>query len=560
MRRLSSFVALLLATAGLALAGPVGTADAATLTVCPSGCAYDSVGAAVAAASAGDTITVAAGTYTEPATIHVTMPLTITGAGAGATIVDGAGTASPIFDLRPGPHTGVGVITVSNMTLRNAGSGFDVVVKANNPTTDTTAMTLDSLDIDATGTSLAVYASGGPARNGAERVAPAFTMKNTTVTGQGGNAVQLDTYFGATTLRGNHLAEGSNGNSAIDVYNEYSTAQNAYPLVIDGNTSDGRLVYAQNFTSAPFNTYGGLSSIAVTNNTISNLSAADPGIFVGTASTDGALATRVGTATVTGNRIRGNGSTASAGVQIAGYVEHAAVTGNDIVGVGDAVRVSTVSGQSAGQVAVNKNRLFADTNGVANATSAAVDANGNWWGCQDGPAATTAAALAYCSRAANTGGGSIGVANWVVNTVATDKSSLAFGSNDVAHVSGTLSRLNTGATANLPDFFQGLPAAFAAAHGSVSPAAATLDGSLGAGTTYSMPSSYSSTDTVTVALDGATVGGHVVTGQPVVVPLTIKPAPLLSLVVLLGSTTGVTASVGNLFGGVLLNAWALLHF
>jgi len=544
---------------GLVLLGPTGVAGAATLTVCPSGCAYTSIGDAVGAASAGDTVSVAAGTYSEPATIHVTVPLTITGAGAGTTIVDGAGTASPIFDLRPGPHTGIGEITLSDMTLRHAGSGFDVVVKANNPTTETTAMTLDSLDIDAAGTGLAVYASGGPARSGVERVAPAFTMKNTTVTGQDGNAVQLDTYFGATTLSGNHLAEGSNGNSAIDVYNEYSTAQNAYPLVIDDNTSDGRLVYAQNFTSAPFNTYGGLSSISVTNNTISHLAAADPGIFIGTASTDGAPATRVGSATVTGNRIRGNGSAASAGVQIAGYVENAAVTGNDIVGVGDGVRVSTVSGQSAGQVTVDRNRLFADANGVANASSATVDASGNWWGCQDGPAATTAAALAYCSRVANTGTGSVGVADWVVNTVATDKSSLAFGSNDVAHVSGTLSRLNTGAAANLPDFFQGLPAAFAATHGSVSPAVAVLDGGLSAGTTYSMPSSYSSNDTVTVALDGATVDGHVVTGQPVAVPLTIKPAPLLSLTIFLGSTTGVTASVGNLFGGVLLTAWALLH-
>ena len=45
------------------LAVGVGSAAAATLKVCPSGCAYTTIPAALAAAQSGDTIQVAAGTY-----------------------------------------------------------------------------------------------------------------------------------------------------------------------------------------------------------------------------------------------------------------------------------------------------------------------------------------------------------------------------------------------------------------------------------------------------------------------------------------------------------------
>ena len=48
------------------------------LSVCPSGCAFTHIQDAISAAAPGDTISVAAGTYTET----VTIPLTVTLAGA----------------------------------------------------------------------------------------------------------------------------------------------------------------------------------------------------------------------------------------------------------------------------------------------------------------------------------------------------------------------------------------------------------------------------------------------------------------------------------------------
>jgi hypothetical protein len=72
-------------------AAAVGSSQAssATLTVCPSGCAFSQVAAAVAAAKNRDTISIAAGTYAGGFTVNVSLKLV--GGGAGKTIISGGG-------------------------------------------------------------------------------------------------------------------------------------------------------------------------------------------------------------------------------------------------------------------------------------------------------------------------------------------------------------------------------------------------------------------------------------------------------------------------------------
>src|SRR3990170_3253039 len=90
--------------------------QAATITVCASGCDHTTIQGAVNAASSGDTINVAAGTYKENVTIEV-KTLTVNGAGADSTIVDGDKSAS-VFSIRgsSGPPFSV---TLKNMTITN---------------------------------------------------------------------------------------------------------------------------------------------------------------------------------------------------------------------------------------------------------------------------------------------------------------------------------------------------------------------------------------------------------------------------------------------------------
>jgi hypothetical protein len=97
-----------------------GQASAATLTVCPIGCAFTQIGPAVAAAKNGDTISIAAGTYTGGFTVNVSVKLD--GAGAGRTIISGGGpviTIGQIFAASE-PTVSIDGVTITGGVTRSS--------------------------------------------------------------------------------------------------------------------------------------------------------------------------------------------------------------------------------------------------------------------------------------------------------------------------------------------------------------------------------------------------------------------------------------------------------
>jgi len=84
--------------------------------VCPMGCKYSSIQAAIDTAIPGDTITVAAGTYVE--NVHIDKSLTIIGAGEDKTIVNG-NQAGSVFTIEPYID-----VTISGMTIQNGNASF----------------------------------------------------------------------------------------------------------------------------------------------------------------------------------------------------------------------------------------------------------------------------------------------------------------------------------------------------------------------------------------------------------------------------------------------------
>jgi hypothetical protein len=108
MRAAPVLVAMATACVALAFAS---ASSAATLQVCPSGCQYSQIAAAVAAAQSGDTVTVAAGTYQGGFTIGVS--LTLTGAGASQTIIKGGG---PVVTIG-GPGSSQLTVSITGVTI-----------------------------------------------------------------------------------------------------------------------------------------------------------------------------------------------------------------------------------------------------------------------------------------------------------------------------------------------------------------------------------------------------------------------------------------------------------
>jgi hypothetical protein len=89
LRKFGICFSLIAALTLIGFADGVSARAASTLNVCPSGCPFTQVAAAVAAAKDGDTIQVAPGTYHGGFTINVSVRLA--GAGAGKTIISGGG-------------------------------------------------------------------------------------------------------------------------------------------------------------------------------------------------------------------------------------------------------------------------------------------------------------------------------------------------------------------------------------------------------------------------------------------------------------------------------------
>jgi hypothetical protein len=341
-------------TAGIVLSvlGIAGPASAATtITVCPTGCDSTTIQGAVTAASAGDTISVAAGTYTEVVVINK-AGLTLEGAQSGVDARNRSGAETIVtggqFRLAADD------ITIDGFTLEASanppgtavaaiyGSGFQGTQIINNIVQNNKlGAQFDNL--------------GGAAALIEHNV---FKDNDVNVPGGGGTGVFM-------------LGTGSTNVSILD--NDFSGDPNAAMnvvgshITISGNSSTGDATLAVITAS---------SDVTISHNTMTD-AAAGSGIFLGLGN-DGVTVSdnTLDSAAGPGDDVSAIhlSADANSGAPSTGYT----ITGNVVTG-GWSHSVRESAGTYDGELEVHGNQFSAVVTNEDPDPANSIDATGNWW-------------------------------------------------------------------------------------------------------------------------------------------------------------------------------------
>lgn len=514
----SLFATLIVLASSLSLVAPAG---AAIRDVCPSGCTYSTIKAAVTAAVANDTITVGAGTYNET-NILINKPLVIQGAGRDQVIVTGAsaGTSVPMFDIRPPASGTSGPIELSGMTITDppvytaSGFSYTIRLRATGATTAVPQVVLRDLDVygaaDPMINSYGVYGGGSVGRTPSGLV-----VDNSQFLRHRRNGILLEDWNAAVTVTNSTfdralLSPGSNS-GFLEHTSAVTTSRITAPRVITGNTFEGSGLWWALCSNTGTQRFG-YDNILVDSNVFKNVVQGDSAINVGgndcgvTPAMDTELA-KMANVVITNNVITADGNQPNINaVRIAGPTTSVTITDNSITGTPRAVhlRPETVIGSPSG-VVINDNRLIANDIGLLNESPNAVDARENWWGCQKGPESGSS----YCSPIDNPGGGLIDASTWFVTTPTLDLVATTRAGSGTA----TLRTLNTGVQLSIP-VLDGLPASWDNTPGTVTPTSGILDFGLAENTSVTVPGPEACGGYWTT-FDAVVLANKTVTGEPV---------------------------------------------
>jgi parallel beta-helix repeat protein len=397
-------------------------AAASTICVNPagSGGCYKTITAALAAATAGATVTVAAGTYAEDVVISKSVYLL--GAGSTKTVVNAHGLSNAIYvDGLDNP--GLSGVTVTGFKLENANfEGFAAtsvsnlnfssnLVTGNDKSQDTTSSTCPGLPPWETaegldcgeGIHLAGTSYSTIANNVSEGNAGGILITDNTAKSQynviSGNTIKDNLYDCGITMPSQPQYPGSaNGSVPFGVYNN----------VIYGNTSTGNGTSLAGAGAGVLLAVGApgemIMNTLIIGNTITNNGI--PGVvFHGHSPTP-----TIENTIVAGNTISGNGADVgdavtpgTTGINFFGAHTSSAPGGL----LGTQIYGNTISDQqydiiynSGVPLTVHLNNLlFSPTitvAGLANTDTTgigSVDASQNYWGCSEGPAAAGCSAV-----------------------------------------------------------------------------------------------------------------------------------------------------------------------
>jgi parallel beta-helix repeat protein len=377
-----------------------GRAEAATLCVNHkgSGSCFSSIGAAVAAASANDTIKVAEGTYKED--VIIDKSLSLIGANQKRTIIDASRLSNGIY-IDGIDNPGLSNVVVSNFKVENA--NFEGILVANassvtikncmillNDRNQTTAPSCPGIPSFETGESFdcgeGLHLTGVDhsivANNTIEENTGGILLSDDTGTTHDntimGNMVMNNPFDCGITLASHPAAALTGSSSPLGVFNNTIAANSSLNngLVVPGAGAGVGI-----FDSVP-------GAKAYGNTVIHNRIEGNglPGVALHSHTPGQNLNDNM----IIGNRINGNGQDTSDAATTG-------PTGINIFGVspitGTVISQNVITHESLDIVVSTPSDVEADNNdlhgagrvGVQNVGAGTVDATNNWWGCKDGP-------------------------------------------------------------------------------------------------------------------------------------------------------------------------------
>lgn len=396
----------------LVLAAP---AAAATWCVNPagSGGCSKTIGAAVTAAAAGDSVEVAAGTYKE--SVVIGKSLSLFGSNPSTTIIDATALGTGIYvDGLDNPK--LSGVMISGFTVQNA--NFEGIV-----VTSASGVTIMGNTVTGNNKGLMVAAAGN--------TCPNIAAWETSEDDDCGEGIHLSGTTGATVLNNNVIA------NAGGILLTDETGPNTGNLITGNTVTNNALDCGITLAShVPASSTGATAAFGVFGNAVIANQASQNGLL-GEGAGVGIFASAPGTKAysnlVANNVINGNGIP---GVSIHGHTPGQVLDGNMILAntlsgngadlfdsatpgtaginiysvspvAGTVVAGNTISNEKIG-VAWNspgaarvQNNVLGATIGVYNLGTGTVTADNNWWGCAVGPTAPIAA-LVGCGTPAGT--------------------------------------------------------------------------------------------------------------------------------------------------------------
>jgi hypothetical protein len=370
-----------------------------------SGC-FATIGAAVAAASAGDTIQVAPGTYVE-GDIIIGISLSLIGANSANTIINAAGKGNGIYVDGVDAKSPLSEVVVTGFTVQNANFEGILVTNASSVTISDNRVVNNNLALDVS----------DPANPKCPGI-PAFGTNEDFDCGEGIHLSGVD----HSTVSNNLSANNSSGILLSD--DTGGTHDNLITgNIVQGNPFDCGITLASHalYSKAPTSLRGVDHNTISDNNSSGNgLGIPDAGAGVGLFISGPGLATFGNV--VIANRLTGNGLPGVAmhqhtpntlqnlndnlivGNYIAGNagdsdVPTTVLTGISLLGTapvsGTVITLNEFARESidiainnaGGKVDVHLNSLNGSGTGIANSGAGTVNAVENWWGCAKGPGA-----------------------------------------------------------------------------------------------------------------------------------------------------------------------------